>query len=267
MRRIISSDHVHDLEKREQTALNVLKHTAAEGSCETLIQTVVHRIMESILGGDAALAKMRAYSLGTSPSERTHSNVDAGQLQSFIFSILKTMRFPNSVLVNALIYIDRAISPPNKKLQLTDLNWQPIILTVIIISSKLHFDNPVYNEDFARSLCISNVNVALISTWEADFLRLLSFNVHISVNEYVQQCFTLQSLYQRLHGRSCKFFTYLMSDAGACSVAGEDLENTSMNQIGAPGTLRHASSRDQRRTKEGQRVSRPASCRDAYAVI
>ena len=56
--------------------------------------------------------------------------------------------------------------------------------------------------------------VCQISRWEADFLQLLTYNTNVTVSQYAACCFNLQKSHEILHGKQCRFFTYLMSPSG-----------------------------------------------------
>ena len=58
---------------------------------------------------------------------------------------------------------------------------------------------------------MTRAQVGQISRWEADFLQLLGFNTNVTVSQYAQCCFSLQRAHETLHGKPCRFFTYLMS--------------------------------------------------------
>jgi len=133
----------------------------------------------------------------------------SASVQGYILTIVRHLELPNSCIVAALIYVQRAVSGTRFHLSIT--NWQPCLLAAFVIAAKLSFDEPVWNEDFVKALRISNVQVCQISRWEADFLQLLQFNTNVTVPQYASCCFALQKTHERLHGRPCRFFTYLMA--------------------------------------------------------
>ena len=163
---------------------------------------------------------------------------------------MRHLELPNSCIVAALIYVQRAVSGTRFTLSIT--NWQPCLLAAFVVAAKLSFDEPVWNEDFVKALRISNVQVCQISRcvppsliflqlpptppdlplayptpkarWEADFLQLLNFNTNVTVAQYASCCFALQQAHEKLHGTPCRFFTYLMALSGSNSKDGA--ENT-----------------------------------------
>ena len=72
----------------------------------------------------------------------------ASSLQGYIMTIVKHLELPNSCIVAALIYVLRAVDGSRFSLSLT--NWQPCLLAAFVISAKLSFDEPVWNEDFVK---------------------------------------------------------------------------------------------------------------------
>mmetsp|Transcript_28682 Transcript_28682/g.71436 ORF Transcript_28682/g.71436 Transcript_28682/m.71436 type:complete len:155 (-) Transcript_28682:656-1120(-) len=129
-------------------------------------------------------------------------------MQQYITTIVRQLELPNSCIVAALIYIERAVG--NKKFSLSLQNWQPCLLAAFVVAAKLAFDEPVWNEDFVKALRISNVQVSQISRWEADFLQLIQYNSNVDLTQYAAQCFQLQQGHEALHGKHAHFFTYLM---------------------------------------------------------
>ena len=248
MRRNISAVTLTELRKREQTAMAAEQQSMMQGSRAAVVEAVACKLLEHILGLDAALAAMReamaaaaadnpsgggggsgsgsggsggAVAAATSEAQaaedaRLLTDVPPGisqQLQNYILTIVRHLELPNSCIVAALIYVERAVLGTRFSLSIT--NWQPCLLAAFVIAAKLSFDEPVWNEDFVKALRISNVQVCQVSRWEADFLQLLSFNTNVTVSQYAQCCFTLQRAHEHMHGRPCRFFTYLMSMAGA----------------------------------------------------
>ena len=240
MRRNTSASTLSELRRREQQDVTL----AQEGSCAAVVEAVACKLLELVLGRSAMLAAMRE-NMQTIPEENLpatkrkddpigdrHDHAcecddDSSQnakvappdatlppgisasLQGYIHTIVRHLELPNSCIVAALIYVMRAVNGTRFSLSLT--NWQPCLLAAFVIAAKLSFDEPVWNEDFAKALRISNVQVSQISRWEADFLQLLSYNTNVTVAQYATTCFELQKAHEDLHQKPCHFFTYLMA--------------------------------------------------------
>ena len=246
LRRNVSALTLNELRKREQSAMSLEQQSMMQASRAAVVEAVACKLLEHILGLDAALAAMREAAAANAPSaaaanggseqgsdggassvrseaqaaedERLLADIPPGiseQLQKYILTIVRHLELPNSCIIAALIYVERAVLGTAFTLSIT--NWQPCLLAAFVIAAKLSFDEPVWNEDFVKALRISNVQVQQVSRWEADFLQLLSYNTNVTVSQYAQCCFTLQTAHEHMHGRQCRFFTYLMSMAGATS--------------------------------------------------
>jgi len=256
MRRNTSAATLCELRRREESAMSK-SDASLQGSRASVVEAVACRMLELILGQDAALSAMRlalaaaaaaaasptdesslvsppaaapsaqiggasgsgSSSAGSSSSSsladdemrlsalRVPTNISTS-VQGYILTIVRHLELPNSCIVAALIYVQRAVV--GTKFTLTVTNWQPCLLAAFVIAAKLSFDEPVWNEDFVKALRISNVQVCQISRWEADFLQLLSFNTNVTVAQYASCCFALQRAYESVHSKPCRFFTYLM---------------------------------------------------------
>jgi len=213
MRRNTSEASLSEMRRREQSVAQL----TSPGSCAAVVESMATLLLEHILGKDEGFKAMQE-DLKCQEAHRhgkvieASAGVDFGiarSLQDYILTIVKHLELPNSCTVASLIYVQRAINTSRFSLSLN--NWQPCLLAAFVISSKLSFDEPVWNEDFVKALRISNVQVAQVSRWEADFLQLLSFNTNVNVEQYASMCFELQQVHVRLHKKHCHFFTYLMS--------------------------------------------------------
>ena len=94
------------------------------------------------------------------------------------------------VIVLSLIYIERYIF--NTGLLLTSRNWRRILLTSMIISSKLWDDNSFENGHFSQ--VFANLGVSEINTLERIFLELINYNVYIKQSEYFKYLLMIKSI-------------------------------------------------------------------------
>jgi len=199
MRRNISSSTLSELRRREQQSDS---SGLSQGNRKLVIEAVTFQLLRYALGKEQAQAEMQA-----AAAEGAGPGISA-TMQQYITTIVKQLELPNSCIVAALIYIERAVS--NERFSLSLQNWQPCLLAAFVVAAKLAFDEPVWNEDFVKALRISNVQVSQISRWEADFLQLISYNSNVDLSQYATLCFQLQQCYEALHGKQAHFFTYLM---------------------------------------------------------
>jgi len=197
MRRNASSSTLSELRRREQQADTL---ALSPGNRSTVIEAVTFQLLRYALGKEA-VTEMR------SGEGDTRAGISS-TMQQYITTIVRQLELPNSCIVAALIYIERALG--NARFSLSLQNWQPTLLAAFVVAAKLAFDEPIWNEDFVKALRISNVQVSQISRWEADFLQLISYNSNVDISQYATMCFQLQQWHEALHGTRAHFFTYLM---------------------------------------------------------
>jgi hypothetical protein len=135
-------------------------------------------------------------------------SASAAIIRKYIDTIVRQLALPNSCIVAALVYVERAIA--RGRFILSDANWQPALLAAFVVAAKLSFDEPVWNEDFATALQIKNVPVTQISRWEASFLQLLDFDTNVQLQEYAACCNSLQQRYHAERGQVLQFFSFLV---------------------------------------------------------
>jgi len=185
-----------ELSRRERS------QPASSANRQTVIEAVVLELLQHIA---------RALADSPAESDEERRNQQLGAMKTYIETIVTQLDLPNSCIIAMLVYIERAVA--NERFALTDQNWQPSLLAAFVVAAKLSFDEPVWNEDFAKALRISNVPVSQISRWEASFLTLIQFNTNVELTEYANLVFRLQQRYQLERGGRAQFFTYLMLQA------------------------------------------------------
>ena len=98
----------------------------------------------------------------------------------FIADIIILTKMEKEVIVLSLIYIERLIY--NTGLLLTSRNWRRIVLTAMIISSKVWDDNSFENDHFSQ--VFANLAVNEINTLERIFLELINYKVYVKQSDY-----------------------------------------------------------------------------------
>lgn len=187
---------------KSHTALSELSRRerslpASPANRQTVIESVVLELLEHMAGAHG--------------EARPPDDTQLGVMKTYMETIVTQLDLPNSCIILMLAYIERAIANPS--FALTEQNWQPTLLAAFVVAAKLSFDEPVWNEDFANALRISNVPVAQISRWEASFLALIEYNTNLELKDYANLVFRLQQRYQAQRGGRAQFFTYLMLQA------------------------------------------------------
>jgi len=194
---------------RKNKSYGALNELSRRERCQPASPANRHAVVEAV-----ALELLHlmtpSYSVGAgSMDEKAQQQLSA--MMAYIETIVQQLDLPNSCIIAMLAYIDRAAA--NERFSLSVQNWQPSVLAAFVVAAKLCFDEPVWNEDFAKALRISNVPVAQISRWEASLLTLIEFNTSLELVEYANLVFRLQERYQHQHGGRSQFFTYLMLQA------------------------------------------------------
>lgn len=158
MRRNASSSTLSELRRREQQQGQREASDCQKGSRKAVIEAVTYQVLTYALGKAKASEEMRAAS--AADAEARPPGLSAS-VQQYITTIVRQLELPNSCIVAALIYVERAVSSGRFALSLQ--NWQPSLLAAFVVAAKLAFDEPVWNEDFVKALRISNVQVSRLS--------------------------------------------------------------------------------------------------------
>ena len=98
----------------------------------------------------------------------------------FMADIIILTKMEKEVIILSLIYIERLIF--NTGLLLTSRNWRRILLTAMIIASKIWDDNSFENTHFSQ--VFANLGVSEINTLERIFLELINYKVYVKQSEY-----------------------------------------------------------------------------------
>ena len=98
----------------------------------------------------------------------------------FMADIIILTKMEKEVVVLSLIYIERLIY--NTGLLLTSRNWRRILLTSMIIASKIWDDNSFENGHFSQ--VFANLGINEINTLERIFLELINYKVYVKQSEY-----------------------------------------------------------------------------------
>jgi len=220
MRRNTSSMSLSELRMREMRA----RSKSDPVSRGAVIHAVAGVLLGHMLGEKASIEAIRAalpgFETAEAPAGEAGGDVAApgalpkgigNSMESYIETIVRQLELPNSCIIAAFTYVQRAVQ--GERFTLTPQNWQPCLLSAFVVAAKLSFDEPVWNEDFVKALRISNVQVSQISKWEADFLQLISYVTCVTLEQYVAACFQLQQRYQELHGTRAHFFSYMIGMA------------------------------------------------------
>ena len=106
----------------------------------------------------------------------------------FMADIIILTKMEKEVIILSLIYIERLIF--NTGLLLNSRNWRRILLTAMIIASKIWDDNSFENSHFSQ--VFANLGVGEINTLERIFLELINYKVYVKQSEYFRYLLMLK---------------------------------------------------------------------------
>lgn len=93
-----------------------------------------------------------------------------------------------------------SVSCPIETLTLSTSNWKAVVLTALLLASKIWDDFSMINGDFANicSMCGFNIDVRRLNELEKSFLVALDYHVFVKGAEYSQVYFRLQNITDRV---------------------------------------------------------------------
>ncbi len=94
-------------------------------------------------------------------------------------------------------------------------NWRRLILSALILASKVWEDQAVWNVDFLS--VFPNVSVKDLNALERKFLEVLSYNVGMKASEYAKYYFDLRQRSTKACVRALMCVTYVNSRCRASS--------------------------------------------------
>ena len=117
----------------------------------------------------------------------------------FIADIIILTKIEKEVIVLSLIYLERFIF--NTGLLLTSINWRRIILTSMIIASKIWDDNSFENGRFSQVFTI--LRVYEINTLKRIFLEIINYKLFVKQSEYFKYLMMIKiiAIKSRYNGR------------------------------------------------------------------
>jgi len=101
-------------------------------------------------------------------------------------------RMEKEVSVICLIYLERLIL--STSLYLTSLNWKKLLVTALILSSKVWDDESFENSNVAQVFTL--YSLAEINQMERIFLSFINYEVQVSAREYAKYYFVLRTFSQ-----------------------------------------------------------------------
>jgi len=138
---------------------------------------------EYTLRGSAEFSKTKEEALALVPSLST--------IAQFFSNIYKNSQMENDCIIMSLIYIERLLKATNGQIQIRHYNWKSILLSAMVMASKVWDDLSMWNADFSQ-VCPS-FTLKRINDLELALLNALKFSVRVSASEYAKYYFHLRS--------------------------------------------------------------------------
>jgi hypothetical protein len=114
---------------------------------------------------------------------------DSDAVYNFMKGIFSTLGLNTESCIICLVYVDRL--KERKSIHLTQRNWRPVILAILLVASKVWDDISVWNIEFAD--CFPIFNLKSINLMERLMLEALDYNLYISSSHYAKYYFALRT--------------------------------------------------------------------------
>ncbi|CAN0134513.1 unnamed protein product, partial [Hapterophycus canaliculatus] len=98
------------------------------------------------------------------------------------------LKFDSIVL--SLIYVERLMKETKGALRPQPWNWKSLIMSVLVLSSKVWDDNSMWNRDFSE--VFPSFSLSRLNQLEVAVLGVLRFNVKVLSSEYAKYYFHLR---------------------------------------------------------------------------
>ena len=115
---------------------------------------------------------------------------DPQTIFDFMADIIILTKMEREVIVLSLIYIERLIF--NTGMLITSRNWRRILLTAMIISSRIWDDNSFENSHYSQ--VFANLGVSEINALERIFLELINYKVYVKQSEYFKYLLMIKTI-------------------------------------------------------------------------
>lgn len=179
----------------------------------------------------------------------------AGTVRAFLALLHRALDIDSSVLITALIYVERVVQ--NGWLLLPH-TWRRMLLAALLAAAKVLFDELVYNCDLTSSF--PDWDLADINEHEHAFCEAMQYCFHVRSSTYANYYFSLNSLPNSERRRS--------QDGGGISAGAQAARDALAQSVGSRIELRsieHGAQRQLPAPKAEQGVAVPRSGAHARA--
>jgi hypothetical protein len=116
-------------------------------------------------------------------------------ITTFFRDVFRRCQMECDCIIMSLIYVERLIKSTEGALRPRTSNWQSILFSCMILSSKVWDDLSMWNADFSQT-CPGGVKFPLqrINELEVAVLSALNFVVKVPASEYAKYYFLLRSM-------------------------------------------------------------------------
>jgi hypothetical protein len=115
---------------------------------------------------------------------------DYEQVLRYIKTIFNRLGLNTECSIICLIYIERL--KEQNSVCLTNRNWRPILLAVLLVASKVWDDISIWNVEFAELFPVFSLQD--INLLEKRVLEALNYNLYISSTQYAKYYFALRTM-------------------------------------------------------------------------
>mmetsp|Transcript_18153 Transcript_18153/g.29461 ORF Transcript_18153/g.29461 Transcript_18153/m.29461 type:complete len:510 (+) Transcript_18153:56-1585(+) len=115
---------------------------------------------------------------------------------SFVKNVYEKAQMEKECIIMSFAYLERLLKCTKGKLTLNDNNWQAIVLSTMILASKVWDDLSMWNADF--SLICPGFTLKRINELEICLLEAMKYEVRISQSQYAKYYFQLRSMRKAL---------------------------------------------------------------------
>lgn len=132
--------------------------------------------------------------LGSEAEAPAPPTVDA--LFRFMQPVYTKAKMEPECIIIAYVYVERLLKMTRSRLVLRGRNWRPILLSCMILASKVWDDLSMWNVDF--SIIAPAYTLRRINQLEVALLSALEYDVRVSAGTYAQYYFRLRTMQDML---------------------------------------------------------------------
>jgi hypothetical protein len=139
----------------------------------------------------------------------------SADIYAFMYELFSCAKLTAESTIVSLIYIERLLE--TGRVTLRACNWRPIVLTAVLLASKVWDDLGSWAVEFAA--VYPAYSVPAIKAMERTFCAALSFNLYIAGSTFAKYYFALRSLGEQRSFRQRYMNTIVTSGAAAAGAA------------------------------------------------